>query len=108
MPRVEVIHRCQLGAEATRRHRYIHEVRKILFDLFGSPTSSMAVHIISLIKKRDLAIDVNQISARPTYAPFISMMARSPTSARRITDLVTPSNAGDPGANRSLRVLHCR
>ena len=32
-------------------------------------------------QKRDLAIDVNQISARTTYAPFISMMARSRTSA---------------------------
>lgn len=69
MPRVEVIHRCQLGAEATRRHRYIHEVRKILFHLFGSPTVSMAIHVISLIKKRDLVIDVNQISARATTRP---------------------------------------
>ena len=71
VPRVKIIHCCQLGPEAARRHRYVHEVRKILFDLFGSPTGSMAVHVFSLIKKRDLVIDVNQMSARPTYASFI-------------------------------------
>ena len=69
MPRVKVIHRCQLGAEAARRHPYIHEVRKILFDLFGSPRVSMAIYVISLIKKRDLVIDVNQIRARATTRP---------------------------------------
>ena len=77
VPRVKIIHCCQLGPEAARRHRYIHEVRKILFDLFGSPTGSMAVHVFSLIKKRDLVIDVNQMSAGPSYTPFISMMAPS-------------------------------
>jgi hypothetical protein len=56
VPRVKIIHCCQLGPEAARRHRYVHEVRKILFDLFGSPTGSMAVHVFSLIKKRDLVI----------------------------------------------------
>ena len=40
-----------------------------LFHLFGSPTVSMAIHVISLIKKRDLVIDVNQISARATTRP---------------------------------------
>ena len=69
VPRVKIIHCCQLGPEAARRHRYIHEVRKILFDLFGSPTGSMAIYVITLIKKRDLAIDVNQISARATTRP---------------------------------------
>ena len=92
VPRVKIIHCCQLGPEAARRHRYIHEVRKILFDLFGSPTSSMAVHIISLIKKRDLAIDVNQISARPTYAPFISMMPRSRTARSIIVAAAIATN----------------
>ena len=59
VPRVKIIHCCQLGPEAARRHRYVHEVREILFDLFGCPTGSMAVHVFSLIKKRDLVIDVN-------------------------------------------------
>jgi len=82
VPRVKIIHCCRLGPEAARRHRYVHEVRKILLDLFGGPTGSMAVHVFSLIKKRDSVIDVNQMNAGPSYAPpFISMMAQSRTSA---------------------------
>ena len=82
VPRAKIIHCCQLGPEAARRHRYVHEVRKILLDLFGGPTGSMAVHVFGLIKKRDSVIDVNQMNAGPSYAPpFISMMARSRTSA---------------------------
>ena len=67
VPRVKIVHCCQLVPQAARRHRYIHEV--LLFDLFGSPTSSMAVHVISLIKKRDLAIDVNQLAPGQLTCP---------------------------------------
>ena len=69
VPRVKIIHCCQLGPRPLGGTAISTKCGKSCSTSLAVRRVSMAIHVISLIKKRDLAIDVNQISARATTRP---------------------------------------